>query len=149
MGASVSEKVPDWLHEIAERIRTQDNRATAHPIFVVQEKVRDYGYDTDYTDDTVWLDDYQNHHEATEEEARQLDDGTLDPDDGWTKVGYHDRWEFVQPFFTEAAADRYIETNGHRHSGVLRVYADSAYRNTEWIRLREWLKALTPEVPHV
>ena len=34
------------IAEIAERLRTQDNRATASPLFCLQIKVREVGFDT-------------------------------------------------------------------------------------------------------
>ena len=79
--------------EIGRRIRTQDNRITANPIFEVQEK-------------------------------------------------RGKNWRYVQPFFTEVGADRYIAQNGHNHQGKLRVYASSAFRNWEWQALREYLLTL-------
>ena len=43
------------LREIAERMDGQDNRSTANPIFVVQQKRRIYGVDFNYSEGNVWL----------------------------------------------------------------------------------------------
>lgn len=42
------------MQAIGERLRTQDNRITESPMFCVQEKVRDYGYDPAWRDDICW-----------------------------------------------------------------------------------------------
>lgn len=133
------------LNEIGERIRTQDNRITANPIYVVQRKRRTYGFDTDYDDGerTVWLHSDES-VEATAEERKPLDEAWERGDDipeGWIRTSYVDTWEFVMPFFTEAAADRYVRENAHR-LGEARVFVDSAYRNPEWQAIREYLMAL-------
>ena len=133
------------LLEIAERIRTQDNRATGAPIFAVQERVRDYGYDPDYSDTYVWIDVGNDHTLATPEEAAALDAGSMDPD-GWTRTAYRDRWEFVTACFTEAGCEEYIRVNGHNLTDP-RIYVYSAHRNAEWKFLRSWMSALR-SLPH-
>lgn len=45
------------LLAIAARLKTQDNRATDNPMFSAQEKRREYGYDSDYTSDYIWVDE--------------------------------------------------------------------------------------------
>ena len=142
------------IEEIANNLHTQDNRATAHPFFIVQEKKRHYGYDSDYSDNCVWVDDEGN--EADGDLFKRLNDienhfpKSRDcPDwlkmkaeiDGWTKVYYVDRWEHITGCFTEDAAKDYIGLNQHRH-GELRIYAASLYRNREMIAIREYLIGL-------
>ena len=129
------------LVAIGERLRTQDNRITALPIFVVQQKRRTYGFDTDYCEDDngiAWLFD---HEEATGDERVNLEadyqnDGT-EPE-GWTRTAFLDTWEYVMPFLTEAAAQRYIDENKHNLKEP-RIYAESGYRNGEWKAIREFL----------
>ncbi len=102
------------LAAIGERIRTQDNRATALPIYVVQRFVPLRGDDEDAEDcDCPGVDER--------------------PD--------HEKWEFVMPFFTELAADRYIAGNKHR-LGEARVFVESGYRNPEWEAIRLFLASL-------
>lgn len=129
------------LPEIGERIRTDDNRATAEPIFLVQEQVRIYGIDTDYDPPIEWI--YADECNPVDSDlASSLEAGYqkdhTEPED-YRRVGYQEEWRYVQPFFTEAAADLYIEKNSHRHTGKLRTYVDSAYRNWEWIAVRKQL----------
>jgi hypothetical protein len=146
------------LPQIGERLRTQDNRITAHPIFEVQERKRVYGIDTDYDPQIAWLysdesievdpalaklaEEFFEEH-GSEPEYEQGEDGEwhlMEGDsDTLRRVGYHEHWEYVQPFFTEAGAQRYIEENGHNHRGELRIYAGSAFRNHEWQAIRKHL----------
>lgn len=134
------------LNEIGERLRTQDDRCTKLPIYIVERKRRMYGLDPDYDHDgkcTVWLRSDEA-VEADEEERKLLDEAYdlgNDIPDGWIRTAYVDTWEFVMPFFTEAAADRFIRENAHR-LGEARVFVESAYRNPEWEAIREYLMAL-------
>lgn len=126
------------IQKIGELIRTQDNRCTSDPLFLVQQKKRIYGMDTAYTDDTVWISEEGD--EADENESERLDllefEGKSDPD--WTWMGYIDQWEFVTACFTEKGCQEYIEANSHRLNEP-RIYAASMYRNKEMIQVRESL----------
>lgn len=127
--------------QIAERMDGQDNRATADPVFVVQQRRRICGFDTDWcggntawlcegeeiANDTEGLEKFLRDNELTKEEC--LENGSL------VKTGYEDTYEFVQPFFSMKAAENYIETNRHNLTDP-RVYVDSAYRNEEWQAVR-------------
>jgi hypothetical protein len=135
------------LEDIGERLRTQDNRFTADPIFLVQQRVRTYGIDIDYDPQIAWL--YADDpNEVTPELAAKLEaqyqkDGEDEPE-GYRRVGYAERWDYVQPFFTEAAADHFIATMAHRFRGPLRTYVDCAYRNWEWQAVRNHLMIVRP-----
>lgn len=124
-------EIPSHILELAERLRTQDNRITADPMFCVQVKRRIYGMDTDYCDQTVWLD-------VDGGDCEEVPEGT----EGAEEVGYCDRWETVMVAFTEKACQDYIKSNGHNHSGELRIYAESFYRCDEMIQLRNWLMSI-------
>lgn len=133
----------DKLKSIGELLRTQDNRCTSDPFFLVQESRRFYGVDTDYSDKEVWLhidgDEVTDEKEIEALEENERND-VKNPDH--YKVGYLDRWEYVTGCFTEQACKDYIATNSHRHKGELRIYADSLYRNPEMIAVRNALLAL-------
>lgn len=103
-------------------VRTQDNLFTADPVYVVQVYTRIYGMSDEYTDKYAFLDDDQDEVPPHTPGARM--------------VYYEETWDFVQAFLTQSAADHYVATQGHRHSGALRVYVDSAHRNPEWRELR-------------
>jgi hypothetical protein len=137
------------LAAIGEALATQDNRLTGNPIFVVQRSRRTYGFDTNYTEDCIaWLGDDHIETKGAEYEALEAKwEETGDEPDGYTRTAYVDTWEYVMPFFTERAAQRYIDENGHNHGGKeqLRIYVESGYRNHEWEAIRRaCIAALTP-----
>lgn len=132
------------LSKIGEAMRTQNNRATAWPVFVVQQRRRLYGFHPDYSDNVVWLNQYCDSIEADAEEAATMEaqyyeDGT-EPD-GWLRTSYVDIWEHVTTCFTEDGANAYIKANGHNLKHP-RVYVESAYRNAEWQAVAKWLVEL-------
>jgi len=132
---------PDQLAAIKQELQTQDNRATANPFYIVQQRRRLYGFDTQWSDDNVvWLD--YDHNEVTDpEELLKLEanyDYCISEPEGYTRTGYIDTWEFVQGFLTNKAAQAYIDQNKHRLTDP-RIYVDSLYRNYEMIAVRNML----------
>lgn len=151
---------------IGHRLAIQDNRITADPIFIVQELVRTYGFDDNYTDDFGYMygDEGSTLSDADADVAEQFYSENYEipacvhkgraisaevyerylvafPDgehrySPLTRVGYREDWKDIQPFLTEAAADWYIHTQPHHHRGKLRTYAGSGYPNPEWKYLR-------------
>lgn len=115
------------LAEIGERLRTQDNRCTADAMFCVQVLERHHGYDTDWSDDHVWMFDGD---EVPEGNPRAQ------------KIGYRDAWRTVMVAFTEAGAQDYIRQNGHNHRGEKRIYVESFRRCEEMIAIRKYLMSL-------
>lgn len=142
------------LEEIGALIVSQDNASTHLPMFIVQQRRRNYGYDPDYTDDVAWIDVCNDSVEADTETAARLEaarnrfyagdreDCENDPENGcWERTAYVDTWEFVTVCFTRVAAEEYIADNRHRMTDP-RIYVDSAYRNREWETIREHLRSL-------
>ena len=133
----------ELLSRIGELIRTQDNRITSHPVFVVEQQRTIYAVDTDYdTDGFDWLDDDGL---VSEKLARRLE--ALNRSGGNTgkyrRLGYKHYWEFVTACFTEQGCKDYLAANGHNLKNP-RTYVYSAYRNAEWIGLRELFATPTP-----
>lgn len=126
------------MYPIGELIRTQDNRCTSDPMFLVQQLRRVYGVNTDFTDRTVWMDGDQE--EASDEEAAILDALSKSGAEveGWEKVGFVEHWEFVTACFTGKACEDYLASNGHNLVKP-RIYVASGYRNQEWIAIRNHL----------
>ncbi len=125
----------EYLLEIAERLRTQDNRITCHPMFCVQRLIQDDGYAPEYATDTVWI----NMHSGDYEECDADTPGAVE-------LGYKLRWETVMVAFTEAGCNEYMCQNGHNvkagaHEGKTRIYAESFYRCPEMIAIRKFLLA--------
>ena len=135
----------DKLKEIGRLIRTQDNRITDAPIFIVQQKRRIWGMDSEYSDDYIWMEnDSGDHAEADTEKAEELEalDDACEYTPGWEKYYYQDSWEFVTACFTESGCQDFINRNGHNlHSP--RIYAEGSYRNEEWRTIRDYLISLT------
>ncbi len=124
------------LLAIGERLRTQDNRITQNPMFCVQEKRRDVGYDWAYCDRVCWRDG------ANETILYDDDPDFKEPEgDEWERFGYRDRWETVMVAFTEVGCQQYISLNGHNHRGELRIYVESFNRCPEMVAIREALMA--------
>lgn len=123
------------LNEISERLRNQDNRCTADPMFCVQEKKRDVGYDADYSDKRCWHDGEKTIYD---------DDPAFREPTGeqWDVFGYVDRWETVMVAFTEEGCKEYIRLNGHNHRGEIRIYAMSFRRCPEMLAIRSALLAI-------
>jgi hypothetical protein len=131
----------DRLLRIGELIRTQDNRITSHPIFVVEEVETVYGVDPQYDGILAWVD---GDGQVPDEEAAELEAGYQDGNPipkGYTRTGYVERWRFVTACFTEEGCKDYLRSNGHNLRRP-RIYVHSGWRNAEWIELRAALSTL-------
>lgn len=132
-------QIPESFKTISENIRTQDNRATSHPLFAVMQK-REIVVDGDYDHDRfVWVD--EEGHEATDHQKRRLDlfiKNFREPPEKWRHLAVKEINEFVTACFTEQGCKDYLNANGHnlRHPFI---YVFSAHRNAEFIAIREWL----------
>jgi hypothetical protein len=99
--------------------------------------------------EVVWLDEENDCQEVEAEERARLEEmyqETFTVPSKYHRTGYVDQWEFVQPFFTEAAAEAYITANSHRMNET-RIYVDSGYRNYEWQAMRAMLLHRAKENP--
>jgi len=146
-GRASGQQVGEELAAIGKLIATQDNRATDQPLFIVQQKRRVYGIDPDYGGEVVWL--HCDGFEADEKEFVQLeaahDNGDDDPEN-WTRISFHDYWEFVTACFTEQGCKDYIARDGHNLNEP-RIYAAGSYRNSEFRAIRNWLLSLAAGAP--
>lgn len=131
------------------RLRTQDNMGTAHPIFVVEQKVRVYGFDPDYVDagdeHIVWIECDDFSEVRDHEERQELEDefqSTGRQREGYSRTVWQEHWEWVQPFFTREAAELYLAQNAHNLKSP-RIYCHSGYRNREWQQVMAMLIQLS------
>lgn len=131
---------PTHEDEIRFLLHTQDNRCTAEPFFVVQEKHRVYGIDADAYDAPHEWRTEDGDGTADADEAKDLDEKyeNSESTDGWNRIGYVDEWRDVTGCFTEEGAKEYIRINGHNLKEP-RIYAKSLYRNAEMIAIRKRL----------
>jgi hypothetical protein len=130
----------NYLLEISQRLKTQDNRITQNPMFCVQEKRRDVGYDSNYANRLCW-------HNAESGETIYDDENDFKeaPEgDEWDEFGYVDRWETVMVAFTEEGCKEYLRQNGHNLRQP-RIYVESFNRCPEMIAIRKMLMELKPE----
>lgn len=131
---------------ISHRLNTQDNRITQNPMFCVQIKRRDVGYDSAYATNKCW------HDSAGDQTIYDDDENFKGEPEGseWDEFGYVDRWETVMVAFTEKGCEEYLELNGHNdrrraHNGEVRIYVESFNRCPEMILIREMIKALATQ----
>lgn len=127
----------EFLARLSKEMNTQDNLATAHPLYCVFEKERIWGMDSEYTDKWAWF-----HCDDNEEPDYEITDVEAGKDDAYEKVYFVERNRFVNAHFTRRAADRFILENRHNLSRPF-VFGSSLYRCPEMIELQEWLKGLT------
>ena len=122
------------IDDISKRLREQDNRCTSNPMFCLQIKIRDTGYDPQYADgDTVWIDMQSGDYEEVEPNT-----------EGAEEFGYKDRWETVMVAFTEQGIEDYMRQDGHNvkrmaYNGETRIYVESFNRCDEMVAVRKLL----------
>lgn len=108
----------------------------------MQIKVRDVGYDSNYTENICWV-DLENSITVFDDDKEKIDTSGSE----WEEFGYVDRWETVMVSFTEKGAQEYIDQNGHNHRHEafrqeVRIYAKSFNRCPEMISIRDFLMSL-------
>lgn len=130
---------------MGQKLRTQDNRITRDPIFFVQGRLRIYGLDPKFSEGHVWM-NFEEEREADADEVAELEAAVAPPwAPKWSKVGFYDVWENLQPFFTEDGAREYLRgAHTHHHHAAFRIYVDSAHRNPEWRAVRGLLLVTQP-----
>ena len=139
---------PSELSALREELRTQDNRFTADPLFVVFEEHRVYGVGPEYTDDFEWFqaDDHSIAADSDEvkilerlrADGRPLSIGGFD----FVRIGYKAVRKFATACFTRKGAEDDIARQG-RNLVNPHIYVESMYRNEEMIALRNHL--MSPE----
>lgn len=139
-------QVPYEFRVMAEQMRTQDNAATANPLFVVYEIDRIYGMDTDYADDNiVWVDAENDYIEADKKKHAALERYrayfSAEPR-GWQRTAYIERNRFAMACFTREAAEDYIRRNRHNMKRPHIFVEHIPYRNWEMKTIRDFLEAL-------
>jgi hypothetical protein len=126
------------LRQIGDRLRNQDNRCTANPIFLVRGKERIYGLDSSASDEIVWMDDEWSPVEIPEGADPE------EPPHGLTVVRYTTRWKALMVAFTEQGCKEHLRLNGHNYQMLdevgISVY--SLNRCPEMIAIREFLMEL-------
>jgi hypothetical protein len=128
-----------------EAMSTQDNRATAFPIYYV---IRTSGWHptVDGCGDRVRYVNIEEHHDIIDEDAYEAlpeEDEPLN-EDGVTKADYEARdeikmWSEECMFLTETDAERHLKLNSYHYSRDAHTYVKHIWRAVE---LTEFLLAL-------
>jgi hypothetical protein len=104
-----------------------DSHCTAHPLYIVQSRKREYGIDPDFGGDGfVWVMDGTDYtrDELIEAFTQGVDDNEIPDFSDAEKVCYRERWEYVSAHFTREGAEAYIQRKKHDHRGM-RIYVES------------------------
>ena len=140
------ENMLEYLAELGKELSTQDNLATADPIFVVMQKKKVVGVDSSYNSTyPVWVIDDEG-IEADEEISAALEKcyGPSAELKHYSRVECMDIDEWVQPFFTRKAAEEFIFNNAKRLNKPF-VYVETAYYNPQWKALRTLMMIVAHE----
>ncbi|WP_413499220.1 ead/Ea22-like family protein [Buttiauxella gaviniae] len=131
--------LPDEFARIGENLRTQDNRITSHPVFVVFQKEEMVVSEEFDHDRIAWVWECGD-GEVEDRTARRLEalhQGCRDTR-GYSRYAMKSIKRFVTACFTEDGCKDYLRQNGHNLNEPF-IYVDSAYRNDEWQVIRNWL----------
>lgn len=131
-----------FLQELARRIATQNNRATARPYFFVIQKRRWRVAHEDYHSGETrqaWVDfsgDPDTYH-SKEDWLQHCRDYQMTPEEaeaGWEKLEEFTEEAYVEEencFLTFEAYKEHLEVNGHNLRGEHWSYLKHAFRNRE------------------
>lgn len=136
-------KLPAELYTIGELIRTQDNRITDQPMFVVFQKREIIGSDEHSPSRICWVWDGE---EVSEPRAKRLEALYQDGRDtrGYDRYAMQEVDEFVTACFTEHGCKDYLRQNGH-NLRLPYIYACGSFRNNEYQLVRNWLAGIKVE----
>ncbi|HBZ2448283.1 DNA-binding protein [Klebsiella pneumoniae] len=136
-------KLPAELYTIGELIRTQDNRITDQPMFVVFQKREIIGSDEHSPSRICWVWDGE---EVSELRAKRLEALYQDGRDtrGYDRYAMQEVDEFVTACFTEHGCKDYLRQNGH-NLRLPYIYACGSFRNNEYQLVRNLLAGIKVE----
>ena len=136
-------KLSPELYTIGELIRTQDNRITDQPMFVVFQKREIIGSDEHSPSRICWVWDGE---EVSELRAKRLEALYQDGRDtrGYDRYAMQEVYEFVTACFTEHGCKDYLRQNGH-NLRLPYIYACGSFRNNEYQLVRNWLAGIKVE----
>lgn len=137
---TVTVKMPPEIYTIGELIRTQDNRITDQPMFVVFQKREIIGSDEHSPSRICWVWDGE---EVSELRSKRLEALYQDGRDtrGYDRYAMQEVDEFVTACFTEHGCKEYLRQNGH-NLRLPYIYACGSFRNNEYQRVRNWLAGI-------
>ena len=151
--------------ELANRLKTQDNRGTRTPVwFLLQDVEERRAFDSGdfvlYSDSygETWRGDSEEDiikqileqrradiefedYESEEEIDKKVAELESEIDDEVSGECYEMNWEYVtkQIFFTEEAAKEHLRLNHYHYSDKVRIYVDHAWRDQEAVLVHKIL----------
>ncbi|HHN4459090.1 TPA: hypothetical protein ACRI53_004327 [Klebsiella michiganensis] len=133
-------KLSPEIYTIGELIRTQDNRITDQPMFVVFQKREIIGSDEHSPSRICWVWDGE---EVSELRAKRLEALYQDGRDirGYDRYAMQEVDEFVTACFTEHGCKDFLRQNGHNLRQPY-IYACGSFRNNEYQLVRNWLAGI-------
>lgn len=133
-------KLPPELYTIGELIRTQDNRITDQPMFVIFQKREIIGSDEHSPSRICWVRDGE---EVNPLRALRLEILYQDGRDtrGYDRYAMQEVDEFVTACFTEHGCKDFLRQNGHNLRQPY-IYACGSFRNNEYQLVRNWLAGI-------
>ncbi|HBX8061595.1 TPA: ead/Ea22-like family protein [Klebsiella pneumoniae] len=136
-------KLSPELYTIGELIRTQDNRITDQPMFVVFQKREIIGSDEHSPSRICWVRDGE---EVNPLRALRLEILYQDGRDtsNYDRYAMQEVDEFVTACFTEHGCKDYLRQNGH-NLRLPYIYACGSFRNNEYQLVRNWLAGIKVE----
>ena len=135
--------LPPELYTIGELIRTQDNRITDQPMFIVFQKREIIGSDEHSPSRICWVRDGE---EVNPLRAIRLEILYQDGRDtsNYDRYAMQEVDEFVTACFTEHGCKEYLRQNGH-NLRLPYIYACGSFRNNEYQLVRNWLAGIKVE----
>lgn len=154
-------EIPDWLLDMAETMRTQNNKHTCDPVYVVKERIPFYldeqpdisvpesSYvktvyaNTEDTDDGLSFFDSEEALMKYYREDMEYDEEDMDD----IEVKEYHMYEMITPrafFFTEKEAQELIDRIPYKLTKPF-IYVESAYESDEVKGLMDWIKSLPPK----
>jgi hypothetical protein len=116
----------EFLDGLREALGTQDNRATAHPVFILQEKRKRYGIDPGVADPDGWT--------LVDDDTQDRAEGGQGQDPGEPPEG----WYYTLP--PDGLADEYRLVNTGGEPVGRRTFKDSLPEGWEWRPfVNEWV----------
>ncbi|VGH79242.1 Ead domain protein [Klebsiella pneumoniae] len=137
---TVTVRLPTELYTIGELIRTQDNRITDQPMFVIFQKREIIGSDEHSPSRICWVRDGE---EVNPLRALRLEILYQDGRDtsNYDRYAMQEVDEFVTACFTEHGCKEYLRQNGH-NLRLPYIYACGSFRNNEYQLVRSWLAGI-------
>jgi hypothetical protein len=132
-------ELPSEFYRIGESLRTQDNRITSHPVFIVFQKIEMVVSEEHDHDRIAWVWECGD-GEVEDRIAKRLEalhQGGRDTRE-YSRYAMKSINRFVTACFTEDGCKDYLQQNGHNLNEPF-IFVHSAYRNDEWQAIRNWL----------